>query len=34
VTTKLDGKRVWSKELTRESKAQELYSTWLETEEE
>ncbi|HZL87362.1 MAG TPA: hypothetical protein VFB96_03210, partial [Pirellulaceae bacterium] len=32
VTAKLDGKTVWSKEQTRESKAQELYSTWLETE--
>lgn len=32
VTATLDGKTVWSKESTRESKAQELYSTWLETE--
>jgi hypothetical protein len=31
VTAKLDGKRVWSKEPTRESRAQEMYSTWLET---
>jgi hypothetical protein len=33
VTAKLDGKTVWTKEPTRESKAQELYSTWLESEE-
>lgn len=33
VTAKLDGKAVWTKELTRESRAQELYSTWLEEEE-
>jgi hypothetical protein len=33
VTAKLDGKQVWSKELTQESRAQELYSTWLETDE-
>jgi hypothetical protein len=32
VTARLDGKIVWSKEPTRESKAQELYSTWLEEE--
>jgi hypothetical protein len=31
VTAKLDGKTVWTKELTRESRAQEMYSTWLET---
>lgn len=31
VTAKLDGKTVWEKEPTRESKAQDLYSTWLET---
>jgi hypothetical protein len=33
VSAKLDGKTVWTKLPTRESKAQELYSTWLETEE-
>ena len=33
VTAKLEGKTVWTKEPTRESKAQELYSTWLETNE-
>ena len=33
VTAKLDGNTVWTKEPTRESKAQELYSTWLETNE-
>jgi hypothetical protein len=33
VTAKLDGKTVWTKEPTRASKAQELYSTWLETNE-
>jgi hypothetical protein len=32
VTAKLDGKTVWSKEPTRESRAQAMYSTWLETE--
>jgi hypothetical protein len=32
VTAKLDGKTVWSKEPTRDSRAQEIYSTWLETE--
>ena len=31
VTAKLDGKTVWSKEPTRVTRAQELYSTWLET---
>src|SRR5262245_55717583 len=31
VTAKLKGKPVWSKEPTRESRAQEMYSTWLET---
>jgi hypothetical protein len=31
VTAKLDGETVWSKEATRESRAQEVYSTWLET---
>ena len=31
VTAMLGGKTVWTKESTRESKAQELYSTWLET---
>jgi hypothetical protein len=31
VTAQLDGTTVWTKEPTRESKAQELYSTWLET---
>jgi len=30
VIAKLDGSTVWTKEPTRESKAQELYSTWLE----
>jgi hypothetical protein len=33
VIAKLDGSAVWSKEPTRESKAQELYSTWLENSE-
>ena len=33
VTAKFDGTTVWTKEPTRESKAQELYSTWLETNE-
>jgi hypothetical protein len=33
VIAKLDGNTVWKKEPTRESKAQELYSTWLETNE-
>jgi len=32
VTAKLGEKTVWSKEPTRESKAQEMYSTWLESE--
>ena len=32
VTAKLDGETVWTKQPTRESRAQELYSTWLETE--
>ena len=32
VTARLDGKTVWSKELTRQSRAQEMYSTWLEEE--
>jgi hypothetical protein len=32
VTATLDGKTVWTKELTQESKAQKMYSTWLETE--
>jgi hypothetical protein len=32
VTAKLNGKPVWSKEPTRETRAQEMYSTWLETE--
>ena len=32
VTATLDGTTVWTKELTRESRAQEIYSTWLETE--
>jgi hypothetical protein len=32
VTAKLNGETVWSKEPTRETKAQEVYSTWLETE--
>jgi hypothetical protein len=31
VTAKLNGKTVWSKEPTRASRAQEMYSTWLET---
>jgi hypothetical protein len=31
VTARLNGKTVWSKEATRESRAQEMYSTWLET---
>ncbi len=31
VTAMLDGKSVWTKESTRDSRAQELYSTWLET---
>src|SRR5262245_19167597 len=30
VIAKLDGNTVWTKEPTRESKAQDLYSTWLE----
>ena len=34
VTAKLNGRTVWSKEATRMSKAQELYSTWLENTEE
>jgi hypothetical protein len=33
VIAKLDGSTVWTKEPTRESKAQELYSTWLENSE-
>lgn len=33
VTAKLDSKTVWSKEPTRQTRAQELYSTWLETDE-
>lgn len=32
VTAKLEDKTVWSKEPTRESRAQAMYSTWLETE--
>jgi hypothetical protein len=32
VTARLNGEIVWSKEPTRESKSQELYSTWLEME--
>jgi hypothetical protein len=32
VTAKLDGKPVWSKDPTRETRAQEMYSTWLESE--
>jgi hypothetical protein len=32
LTGKLDGTTVWSKEATRETRAQELYSTWLESE--
>jgi len=33
VIAKLDGNAVWTKEPTRESKAQEVYSTWLENSE-
>jgi hypothetical protein len=33
VIAKLDGNTVWTKDPTRESKSQELYSTWLETNE-
>ena len=33
VIAKLDGNTVWTKEPTRESKSQELYSTWFETNE-
>lgn len=31
VEAKLDGKTVWTKDATRESKSQGMYSTWLET---